>query len=199
MSDFQSMPPIITIAIKEGKRHRDYSHNHNRDMSTYAERLAAARQATGMTQAQLARAAGLKNQSIIGSLESGYRKSTSYTPALANALGVSALWLAEGKGQQTLNDSTEPSELGRAHTAEEKPPSNYLDETTIEARAKILAEQASEVSALWMALPEPRRSTLLTQLRTESQPQAGESRTITPRRARSRAATPGTKGHPATG
>lgn len=39
MSDFQSMPSIITIAIKEGKRHRDCSHNHNRDMSTYAERL----------------------------------------------------------------------------------------------------------------------------------------------------------------
>ena len=82
MSDFQSMPSIITIAINKSKRQRDCPHNHNRDMSSYAERLVDARESAGMTQTELARAAGLKNQSIIGSLETSYRKSSSYTPAL---------------------------------------------------------------------------------------------------------------------
>lgn len=137
MIAFQSIPPIITIAIMESKRQRDCGHYHNRDMSTYAERLAEARKASGMTQTELARAAGLKNQSIIGSLETGYRKSTSYTPALANALGVSALWLAEGKGPRTIADAS-----GQPQT----PPSTALT--------------AAEVSALWMALPEPRRAAI---------------------------------------
>lgn len=49
MIAFQSIPPIITIAIMESKRQRDCGHYHNRDMSTYAERLAEARKASGIT------------------------------------------------------------------------------------------------------------------------------------------------------
>lgn len=67
-------------------------------MDTLATRLVTARTEAGLTQTELARAAGLKNQSIVGSLESGYRKSSSYTPALAAVLGVNALWLADGRG-----------------------------------------------------------------------------------------------------
>jgi len=67
-------------------------------MESLATRLLAARTEAGLTQTELARAAGLKNQSIVGSLESGYRKNSSHTPALAAALGVNALWLADGRG-----------------------------------------------------------------------------------------------------
>jgi transcriptional regulator with XRE-family HTH domain len=75
-------------------------------MKTLAERLAACREDRGLTQTQLAKNARLKNQSIIGSLESGHRKSSSYIPAIADALGVNSLWLASGKGKKELN--TEP-------------------------------------------------------------------------------------------
>ncbi|MDY0072963.1 MAG: S24 family peptidase [Thauera sp.] len=77
-------------------------------MELLSTRLAAARAEAGLTQTELARAAGLKNQSIVGSLESGYRKSSSYTPALAAALGVNALWLAEGRGPRFPSDPPEP-------------------------------------------------------------------------------------------
>lgn len=67
-------------------------------MSLLSDRLKDARAESGMTQEELAKAAKLKNQSIIGMLESGQRKKSSYVPAIANALGVSALWLSTGTG-----------------------------------------------------------------------------------------------------
>ena len=67
-------------------------------METLAKRLKHARAQTSLNQTQLAKKAGLKNQSIIGSLESGHRKSSAYIPAIAQALGVSAIWLATGRG-----------------------------------------------------------------------------------------------------
>ena len=196
MSDFQSMSRIITIAIIKGKRRSDTNHNHNRDMSSFAERLAAARKEAGMTQAELARAAGLKNQSIIGSLESGYRKSTSYSPALADALGVSARWLADGKGSRTLAEATGYPEAAPTYAAKEPPPP-ALDEMSVEARATILVELAGEVSALWMALPPDRRMELLLQLRTEAGHRPGKGRSLpTPQRKPGPAATlPDTKAH----
>lgn len=66
-------------------------------MRTLAERLAHVRTECGITQAALARAAGV-NQSVIGGLETGYRKTSAYIPVIAAVLGVSALWLAEGRG-----------------------------------------------------------------------------------------------------
>lgn len=62
------------------------------------DRLARERIARKLSQTQLAARAGLKNQSIIGMLESGARKKSGYLPQIAHALGVDALWLASGKG-----------------------------------------------------------------------------------------------------
>ena len=152
-----------------------------------------------MTQAELARAAGLKNQSIIGSLESGYRKSTSYSPALADALGVSARWLADGKGPRTLAEATGQPEAAPAYAAKEPAPP-ALDEMSVEARAKVLVELAGEVSALWMALPEKRRTAVLRQLREEAGHQPGEARTLTPLKQKPASATrPDTKARPEAG
>lgn len=67
-------------------------------MSNLSTRLAECRAELGITQTELAKRAGLKNQSIIGSLESCYRKSSSHVPAIAHALGVEPLWLADGRG-----------------------------------------------------------------------------------------------------
>lgn len=67
-------------------------------MTTVAHRLKELRASLDLTQAELAKRAHLKNQSIIGALESGARKKSSHIPAIAKALGVEAFWLAEGKG-----------------------------------------------------------------------------------------------------
>lgn len=69
-------------------------------MNTLAERLKACREDAGFTQAELAQRAKLKNQSIIGGLESGSRKTSSHIPLIANALGVSPLWLSNGIGEK---------------------------------------------------------------------------------------------------
>lgn len=71
-------------------------------METLADRLKKAREEKGMNQTELAKKAHLKNQSIIGSLESGHRKSSSHIPAIAQALGVEALWLADGIGPKRV-------------------------------------------------------------------------------------------------
>lgn len=87
MSDFQSMTNYHDRDYR-GQHQRDWMCNHNRDMNTLAERLTSAREEKGWTQPELAQAARVKNQSTIGMLESGARKSSSYIPAIANALNV---------------------------------------------------------------------------------------------------------------
>ncbi|GHT94272.1 transcriptional regulator [Betaproteobacteria bacterium] len=76
-------------------------------METLKTRLKECRLEAGISQEELARRARLKNQSIIGALESGSRKTSSYIPAIAVALGVESLWLAEGRGQKR-RDGGEP-------------------------------------------------------------------------------------------
>ena len=71
-------------------------------MENLAIRLKQCREEKDLTQAELAKKAGLKNQSIIGSLESGHRKNSTHIPAIAEALGINALWLSEGKGHKYI-------------------------------------------------------------------------------------------------
>lgn len=66
-------------------------------MKTLASRLTWARLKKGLTQEELAKKAGV-SQGSIGHLESGARKSSRKITAIAEALGVNALWLVEGKG-----------------------------------------------------------------------------------------------------
>lgn len=74
-------------------------------MKTLAERLIKARTDRGLTQTELAKRAGV-SQSTIGNLESNTRKSAKKIAAIADALGVSALWLSDGKGVPTQTAST---------------------------------------------------------------------------------------------
>lgn len=66
-------------------------------MKTLAERLLWARTKKELSQQQLATQAGVA-QSTIGSLESGARQTARKVAAIAAALDVDPLWLAEGKG-----------------------------------------------------------------------------------------------------
>jgi len=74
-------------------------------MKTLAERLAWARAKKEVSQERLATLAGV-SQSTIGNLEAGIRSSARKLPQIANALGVSALWLAEGVGEVSQRNAT---------------------------------------------------------------------------------------------
>ena len=67
-------------------------------METLADRLVYARKKAGLTQKELAERAKIKNQSTIGMLETGERKSSSFIPSLASVLTGDPLWLATGRG-----------------------------------------------------------------------------------------------------
>jgi phage repressor protein C with HTH and peptisase S24 domain len=60
-------------------------------------RVRKTRQERGYTQAELAQKIGVR-QSTIGNIESGRNQGSTMVAQLAAALGVNALWLAEGKG-----------------------------------------------------------------------------------------------------
>ncbi|XZG71707.1 helix-turn-helix domain-containing protein [Chitinibacteraceae bacterium HSL-7] len=66
-------------------------------MDTFAKRVKFRRKELGLTQHELAAAAGLK-QSTIATIESGRNKSSTNIVALAEALQCSALWLEGGDG-----------------------------------------------------------------------------------------------------
>jgi transcriptional regulator with XRE-family HTH domain len=66
-------------------------------VKTVGERIAWARKKRGLTQAQLAKAAGV-SQSAIGSYEKGHREKPRELVAIAGALRVFPQWLDEGKG-----------------------------------------------------------------------------------------------------
>lgn len=82
----------------ESKQLPDNDALDNQDMDTLAIRLRTTREAVEpkLTQAGLAKKAGCST-ALIGNLETGQATSAKI-PAIANALGVEALWLAEGKG-----------------------------------------------------------------------------------------------------
>lgn len=77
-------------------------------MYTLAERLKWARSQAGLSQEQLGDRAGV-SQSTIGNLEAGTRNSARRLPQIASVLGVSALWLAEGKGVPKSDDKSRRS------------------------------------------------------------------------------------------
>lgn len=67
--------------------------------TTYAERLKSALGAKGWGVKQLARETGLSYSTLKG-LENGHQRTSTDTPVIAAALGVSAVWLATGEGHR---------------------------------------------------------------------------------------------------
>nr|DAK47689.1 MAG TPA: Repressor protein CI [Caudoviricetes sp.] len=78
-------------------------------MNTLKERMVSARQARGLTQAELAKAVG-KSQSAIAAVESGRNKETSGLISIARVLGVSPEWLETGKGDSKIGSDQPRSE-----------------------------------------------------------------------------------------
>lgn len=76
-------------------------------LDSLADRLKWARDQKGLSQAALAKAAGIKTAGAIGHLETGVRGSSMRLPQIADALGVSAIWLAEGVGDPYEQEDTQ--------------------------------------------------------------------------------------------
>ena len=66
-------------------------------MSTVGQRIVKAREALGWKRPKLAEEAGVPYPTLAG-LENGDQQSSTHIPTIAAATGVSALWLATGKG-----------------------------------------------------------------------------------------------------
>lgn len=71
----------------------------NEVMTTFSERLKEARNATGMSQAQLAKKIGI-SQATIGDIERGRNQGSTYLLDIAKALSVNPTWLETGKGRK---------------------------------------------------------------------------------------------------
>ena len=78
------------------------------DLATVASRVKYAREAAGLSQRQLSKAAGLSNQTI-SNIEAGHFGTRITTlEALAKALNVSLGWLLEGKGEPPSREVAAP-------------------------------------------------------------------------------------------
>lgn len=75
-------------------------------MDTLSERLNYALEATGISQSKLARRIGVKPQAIQAICSGRVRKS-GYTAQMANVLGVSPEWLANGIGPMRRTDEVQ--------------------------------------------------------------------------------------------
>lgn len=99
---------VIIICNSQRNLTGDYFGNSVHIMKTLSERLAYALSLNkGMSQYDLADAAGLKQPSI-AKLLSGGSKSSTKTVQLANALGVSPEWLSEGRGDPIPGKNENP-------------------------------------------------------------------------------------------
>jgi SOS-response transcriptional repressor LexA len=74
----------------------------------YKDRIKAARQHAGFTQAKLAWIVGI-DQASISDLERGRSQRSSYNASIADACGVSAIWIESGEGPMVLGDSDQPN------------------------------------------------------------------------------------------
>lgn len=75
------------------------------------QRIKERRNEMGISQQQLANAVGIQ-QSAISQLEKGSSQKTSYVAAIADKLGVNALWLETGKGPKYPENANKDDPLG---------------------------------------------------------------------------------------
>ncbi|NRB36164.1 MAG: helix-turn-helix domain-containing protein [Rhodobacteraceae bacterium] len=78
------------------------------ETATFGDRLAGARDAAGMTQAQLARRIGVKKATLVGWEEDLSEPRANRLSMLAGVLNVSIMWLLTGEGDGAALPEEEP-------------------------------------------------------------------------------------------
>ncbi|MBK0415221.1 helix-turn-helix transcriptional regulator [Chromobacterium haemolyticum] len=86
-------------------------------MNTYGDRVRARRAELGLSQSELAKMIGAKNQSTIGNIENR-NGSSRYTLELSKALRVRYEWLETGQGEKELPGGDAPLMLRDASLAD---------------------------------------------------------------------------------
>ena len=84
------------------------------EAATFGDRVAGAREAAGMTQAQLARRLGVKKTTVRGWEEDLSEPRANKLSMMAGLLNVSIMWLLTGEGEGTASpaqDTTEAQDL----------------------------------------------------------------------------------------
>lgn len=90
----------------------------------FEDRLKKARKQSGINQHELAQRVGVK-QTSISDLERGKSKSTSFVTQIAHELGVSAMWLATGKGEMMESATQEKRAAYNGNIAPVAQPISY--------------------------------------------------------------------------
>lgn len=86
----------------------DYFHE---DMATFGDRLAAAREAAGLDQGQLAKRLGVKSQTLANWEDDRAEPRANRIQMLAGILGVSITWLLSGLGEGPSIGSADGEEV----------------------------------------------------------------------------------------
>lgn len=109
---FHAAPPYgNTHIVDYGNTYlQGYGRSRNTSHMEFKDRLKAARKHARLSQAELAKQVGI-DQTSISDLERGKSKGTSYTAQLAAACGVSAIWLADQKGEMLVYDHSAALDL----------------------------------------------------------------------------------------
>ena len=93
----------------------DMTDYYGQDSATFGDRMAAAREAADMTQAQLARRLGVKKSTIASWEEDLAEPRANRLQMLAGMLNVSIMWLITGEGPG-MDMASEDDDLGRDMT-----------------------------------------------------------------------------------
>lgn len=116
MSAQFAMGGTLWHPIAQSQRHPIIECRKTRGM-TVGERIAEARRDKGWSRSKLAAESGVPYPTLAG-LENGDQKSSTAIPALASALGVHALWLAENRGPKHFNEASQSARFDDATMAQ---------------------------------------------------------------------------------
>lgn len=113
-------------------------------METLASRLKSARDEAGLSQEELAAKVGMTRGGI-GHLETGRRDGSTHLPKIADALGVNALWLAEGKGPKSAKSLQVVTEaIAEVNAAEDQAKRGHESALAAEIQARDIPDHIEQ-------------------------------------------------------
>lgn len=124
---------------------------------TFGKRLAKAREHAGLTQKQLADAAGISQQAV-NKLELRDGVGSRFTPQLAAACGVSPDWLATGKGSMEAREEAAPYATKITNEAAEMARAYMKLSPALKAsiRTMVFSMASAQTVARWLVIEAPK-------------------------------------------